>query len=208
MTSSPETRVETLEALERLYGDVARPSLIKEVDHIHPVYRPFIERSPFALLATAGPNGLDVSPRGDAPGFVHIEDSHTLLLPDRRGNNRLDSLRNIIIDPRVAMIFLLPGIGETLRINGIAEILVQPDLLSRFAVRNQLPKSVLRISVSAVYFQCSRALIRSGLWNADNHIERAALPTPGQILSALSKSEIDGEAYDEALPGRLATTLY
>jgi PPOX class probable FMN-dependent enzyme len=208
MTVKTEKRVETLEALESLYGEVARPSILKEADSIHPVYRPFIEHASFAVLATSGPGGLDASPRGDAPGFVYIEDSRTLLLPDRRGNNRLDSLRNIISDPRVAMIFLLPGIGETLRINGTAEILAQPELLCRFAVQNQLPKSVLRISVNAVYFQCSRAIIRSGLWNADNHIERAKLPTPGQILKALSLSEIDGEAYDEALPRRLATTLY
>ncbi|KRW65172.1 pyridoxamine 5'-phosphate oxidase [Pseudomonas sp. TTU2014-096BSC] len=208
MTVNAENSVETLEALESLYGDVARQSILKEADHIHPVYRPFIERASFAVLATAGPGGLDASPRGDAPGFVHIEDSRTLLLPDRRGNNRIDSLRNIISDPRVALIFLLPGIGETLRINGTAEILAQPGLLSRFAVQNQMPKSVLRISVNAVYFQCSRAIIRSGLWNPENHIERAALPTPGQILEALSGSEIDGQAYDEALPGRLATTLY
>ncbi|MEG5265176.1 pyridoxamine 5'-phosphate oxidase family protein [Pseudomonas sp. JDS28PS106] len=208
MTVNAENRVETFEALESLYGDVARPSILKEADHIHPVYRPFIEQASFAVLATAGPGGLDASPRGDAPGFVHIVDSRTLLLPDRRGNNRIDSLRNIISDPRVALIFLLPGIGETLRINGTAEILAQPELLSRFAVRNQMPKSVLRISVNAVYFQCSRAIIRSGLWNPENHIERAALPTPGQILKALSESEIDGQAYDEALPGRLATTLY
>lgn len=208
MTTNAENRVETLEALESLYGDVARPSILKEVDHIHPIYRPIIERASFAVLATAGPGGLDASPRGDAPGFMHVEDSRTLLLPDRRGNNRIDSLRNIISDPRVALVLLLPGIGETLRINGTAEILVQPELLSRFAVQNQMPKSVLRISVNAVYFQCSRAIIRSGLWNPENHIERAALPTPGQILKALSGSEIDGQAYDKALPDRLATTLY
>ncbi|WP_462380938.1 pyridoxamine 5'-phosphate oxidase family protein [Pseudomonas sp. Marseille-QA0892] len=208
MAEETEKRVETLEALESIYGDVSRASRLKEADHIHPLYRPFIEQAPFVVLATAGPDGLDASPRGDAPGFVHIEDSHTLLLPDRRGNNRIDSLRNIVSDPRVALIFLLPGIGETLRINGTAEILVQPELLSRFAVQDQLPKSVLRISVNAVYFQCSKAITRSGLWNPENHIERAALPTPGQILKALSQSEIDGEAYDEAMPARLAATLY
>lgn len=208
MTRETEIRVDSLEALERVYGDVARPSILKETDHIHAAYRPFIERAPFLVLATAGPEGLDASPRGDAPGFVHIEDSRTLLLPDRRGNNRIDSLRNIVSDPRVALIFLIPGIGETLRINGMAEILVDPALLSRFAVQGQAPKSVLRISVRAVYFQCSRAVIRAGLWKPESHIERDALPTPGQILKALSQSEFDGDAYDEALPGRIATTLY
>ncbi|MBH3438528.1 MULTISPECIES: pyridoxamine 5'-phosphate oxidase family protein [Pseudomonas] len=199
----------TLEDLEALYGVVANPSMVKEVDYIHAVYRPFIERASFVVLATAGPGGLDASPRGDKAGFVHIEDSRTLLLPDRRGNNRIDSLRNIVKDPRVALLFLLPGVGETLRVNGTAQITIQPDLLSRFTVNNQAPKTVIRITVNAVYFQCSRSIIRSGLWDDDaSHIDRATLPTPGQILKVLSRSEIDGDVYDSALPGRLANTLY
>jgi PPOX class probable FMN-dependent enzyme len=200
--------VTTTEALEKLYGAVARPSLVKEVDHIHPAYRPFIEAAPFAILASSGPDGLDASPRGDQAGFVHVEDENTLYLPDRRGNNRLDTLRNIIDDPRVALLFLVPGVGETLRVNGTAQICVEPQLLARFAVKGQLPKTVLRINVTSVYFQCSRAVIRAGLWDVARQIERSALPTAGQILKDISAAEIDGEAYDKALPGRIADTLY
>lgn len=200
--------VTTLQALEALYGPIARPSMTKEVDHIHPVYRPFIEAAPFAILASSGSGGLDASPRGDAAGFVHVEDSKTLYLPDRRGNNRIDTLRNIVEDPRVALLFLVPGVGETLRVNGTAQISVDPDLLALFAVNGQQPKSVLRLNVTSVYFQCSRAVIRAGLWDASKHLERSALPTAGQILTQISKAEIDGEAYDKALPGRIADTLY
>ncbi|HAK33853.1 MAG TPA: pyridoxamine 5'-phosphate oxidase family protein [Pantoea sp.] len=204
-----EKRNITCEAeLERIYGAVARPSLTKEIDHIHPAYRPFIEAAPFAALATSGPGGLDVSPRGDPAGFIVIEDAKTLLLPDRRGNNRIDSLRNILHDNRVALLFLLPGIGETLRVNGTAEICNDPDLLTRFAVNNQLPKTVLRIRVESVFFQCSRAIIRSKLWDPAAQIARDRLPSPGAILHQLSQAEIDGDAYDQALPERLKNTLY
>lgn len=208
MQQHEDDHVTTLEALEALYGTVARPSMVKEVDHLHAAYRPFIEAASFVVLASSGPGGLDASPRGDQAGFVHIEDDKTLLLPDRRGNNRLDSLRNIVQDPRVALLFLIPGIGETLRVNGAAQISVQPDLLQRFSVNGQAPRSVLRITVSSVYFQCSRAVIRAGLWDAERQLERSALPTPGQILKAVSADEIDGQAYDAALPGRIANTLY
>ena len=204
-----EKRGITSEAeLEQIYGAVARPSLTKEIDHIHSAYRPFIETAPFVALATSGPGGLDVSPRGDPAGFVVIEDAKTLLLPDRRGNNRIDSLRNILHDNRVALLFLIPGIGETLRVNGTAEICSDPDLLTRFAVNNQPPKTVLRIRVESLFFQCSRAIIRSKLWDPAAQIARDRLPSPGAILHQLSQAEIDGEAYDQALPERLKNTLY
>ena len=201
-------RVATLAALEALYGPVAPPSRIKEVDHLHPVYRPFIEAAPFVALATVGPSGLDVTPRGDPAGFVEIEDRKTLLLPDRRGNNRIDALRNILADPRVALLFLLPGIGETLRVNGTAEIRIDPDLLARFTLAGHPPKSVLRIRVESVFFQCSRAVIRAGLWSEEGRIARETLPSPGTILRTLSQESFDGAAYDQALPERLKTTLY
>lgn len=198
----------TVAALEAVYGPIAPPSLVKEVDHIHPVYRPFIEAASFVILASSGAGGLDASPRGDQPGFVHIGDSQTLYLPDRRGNNRIDTLRNIVEDPRVALLFLIPGVGETLRVNGTAQISIAPDLLERFAVDGKPPKSVLKITVTSVYFQCSRAVIRARLWDASKQVKRSALPTAGQILKAVSKAAIDGEAYDKALPGRIADTLY
>ena len=198
--------VTELTELERLYGTVARPSVAKVTDHIHPAYRPFITASPFVALATSGPEGLDVSPRGDPAGFIEIEDDKTLLLPDRRGNNRIDSLRNILQDNRVALLFLIPGIGETLRVNGTAAISNDPALLERFAVNNQLPKTVLRIHVESVFFQCSRAIIRSRLWNAETQIARQSLPSTGSILKQIA--EIDGDAYDKALPERLKNSLY
>lgn len=195
-----------LTELERLYGTVARPSIAKVTDHIHPAYRPFIDASPFVALATSGPDGLDVSPRGDPAGFIDIEDDRTLLLPDRRGNNRIDSLRNILHDNRVALLFLIPGIGETLRVNGTAAISTDPVLLERFAVNNQLPKTVLRIAVDTVFFQCSRAILRAGLWDVTTQIPRQSLPSTGSILRQIA--EIDGDAYDKALPERLKNSLY
>lgn len=201
-------RITSADELERIYGAVAAPSITKETDHIHPVYRPFIEAAPFAVLATAGCGGLDVSPRGDPAGFIHIADSRTLLLPDRRGNNRIDSLRNIIEDPRVSLLFLIPGIGETLRVNGSAEISIDPTLLARFAMAGNLPRSVLRIKVASVFFQCSRAIIRSRLWDPATQIERGKLPSPGSILKEISTDAFDGDAYDRQLPDRLKTTLY
>lgn len=198
----------TLEALESLYGQVAAPSLLKEVDHIHPAYQPFIEAASFVVLASSGPQGLDASPRGDAPGFVQVHDAKTLYLPDRRGNNRLDTLRNILQDPQVALLFLIPGIGETLRVNGTARIAVDPALLARFEVNGQRPRTVLEITVTSVYFQCSRAVIRAGLWDASKHLARSALPSPGAIFKQLCPTQVDGEAYDQALPQRIANTLY
>lgn len=194
--------------LDKLYGDVAKPSFMKVTDHIHEAYRPFIEASSFVVLATSGPHGLDISPRGDPAGFMHIHDAKTVFLPDRRGNNRVDSLRNILTDNRVALLFLVPGIGETIRLNGTAEISIDPTLLEMFEIKGQLPKTVLRISVQSVMFQCSRAIIRSKLWDPDIQIDRKALPSTGTILKMISQSEIDGDAYDKALPDRLKNTLY
>ncbi len=200
--------ITTLEELKGLYGEVGRGAIAKETDHIHAVYRPFIEAAPFAILSTVGPNGVDVSPRGDPAGFVHVEDEETLLLPDRRGNNRIDSLRNIIADPRVALLFIIPGIGETLRVNGTAEISVRPDYLQRFAMGGKPPVSVLRIAVQTVFFQCSRAVVRAELWSEKSRVDRSALPSAGDILRELSHDEIDGKAYDKALPQRVIDTLY
>jgi uncharacterized protein len=200
-------RIDDLDALAGLYGEAGQASIRKEIGYLHPHYRALVEASPFAVLATVGPGGLDASPRGDAPGFVAVEDDHTLLMPDRRGNNRIDSLRNVIHDPRVALLFLIPGVGETLRVNGRAHISVAPDLLSRFAVDEKPPRSVLVVRVESVYFQCSRAIVRSALWSAPQR-SRDSLPSPGAILAALTRDEIDGAAYDRDLPARLKTSLY
>ena len=200
--------IRDLDSLRALYGDVGEASRAKEVNHVHPVYAAFIEAAPFAILATSGPGGLDASPRGDGAGFVTILDAKTLLLPDRRGNNRIDSLANIVADPRVALLFLVPGVGETLRVNGTAEILSAPELLTEFAVDGKAPRTVLRIHVEAAYFQCSRAIVRSRLWSAEAQRDRASLPSAGDILAALTDAGIDGDAYDRALPDRVKATLY
>jgi PPOX class probable FMN-dependent enzyme len=195
-------------ALEAIYGAPRGASITKEVDRLLPVYRTFVEAAPFCALATSGPEGLDVSPRGDAPGFVTVEDDKTLYLPDRAGNNRVDSLRNVVRDPRIALLFLIPGIGETFRINGTAKVSIDPALLERFAIDGKKPRSVLKIAIESVFFQCSRAIVRSDLWNPEKHRDRTSLPTAGQILQAVSQEAFDGAAYDAALPKRVAETLY
>jgi PPOX class probable FMN-dependent enzyme len=200
--------ITNLADLEALYGEPSEASLLKEADRLVPEYRALIEASPFAALATRGPEGLDCSPRGDGPGFVRIHDDRTLLLPDRRGNNRIDSLKNIVRDPHVALLFLIPGIGETLRVNGRGAISVDPELLESFAVDGKPPRSVVVINVDTVFFQCARAILRSELWNPARHVPRESLPSAGQILAALTNNEAGGEAYDRALPERQRTTLY
>ncbi|MBE0623379.1 MAG: pyridoxamine 5'-phosphate oxidase family protein [Burkholderiales bacterium] len=205
---SEENLVKDTGELERLYGKPQRASLVKETDYIHPHYRAFIQAAPFAVLATSGPDGLDASPRGDPAGFVVVENEKTLLIPDRRGNNRADSLRNLLTDPRIALLFLIPGSGETLRVNGRAVICVAPDLLERFSVEGKLPRTVLVVRVESVYFQCARAILRSGLWDPARQIDRSSLASVGTVLAELSRSEIDGTAYDRELPERLKTTLY
>jgi PPOX class probable FMN-dependent enzyme len=209
MTTSTDIHtITSASQLATLFGEVGDASLRKEVGFVHPSYRALIEASPFVVLATAGPDGLDASPRGDAPGFVQVPDERTLLLPERRGNNRVDSLRNILQDPRVALLFLIPGVGETLRVNGSATITTAPDVLARFTVQGQLPKCVIVVKVDAVFFQCARAIQRSGLWQPAAADARTQVPSAGAILQALTHAEVDGEAYDRELPARQRATLY
>ncbi len=200
--------ISTVVELEALFGPVGEASIRKEVPTLHPHYQALIKASPFAVLGTVGPSGLDVSPRGDPAGFVHVQDERTLLLPERRGNNRIDSLRNIVADPRVALLFLIPGVGETLRVNGRATISVEPALLERFAMNGQLPKCVLVIGVETALFQCARAIVRSNLWRPLPPDAPRPVPTPGEILEALTQASIDGATYDRELPQRQRTTLY
>jgi PPOX class probable FMN-dependent enzyme len=206
--SATGSTISTLAELDALYGAVGEASRVKETDRLVPEYRAWIEAAPFLALATRGPEGLDCSPRGDGPGFVRVADEKTLLLPDRRGNNRADSLRNIVQDPQVALLFLIPGIGETLRVNGRAVISIAPDLLDGFAVGGKPARSVLVVSVETVFFQCSRAIVRSDLWNPARHAARGSVPSAGRILAALSGNRVGGEAYDQALPERVRSTLY
>lgn len=200
--------VRSMEELSAMFGPVGDVSIRKETTYVTPEYAAMIAASPFVVLATAGPEGLDVSPRGDPPGFVVVDDEHTLLLPERPGNNRIDSLRNLLADSRVALLFLIPGIGETLRVVGRAEISVDPALLERFAVNGRLPKCVLRISVERVFFQCARAIRRSGLWTAAADGGVPNVPSAGTILAAIPGSAIDAATYDRDLPARHGATLY
>lgn len=155
MISDPRYRITDIQALTERYGEPGQASLAKELNYLHPHYQAFIEAAPFAVLATSSVEGLDASPRGDPAGFVAVHDAHTLLLPDRRGNNRIDSLRNVLEDPRVALLFLIPGVGETLRVNGRAHISIDPDLLARYAMDGKPARSVLVVEIEKVYFQCS-----------------------------------------------------
>ncbi len=195
-------------SLNALYGEVSAGAIAKEIDYIHPHYRAMIEASPFLVLATCGPEGLDTSPRGDPPGFVQVVDEKTLLIPDRRGNNRADSLRNIIRDPRVALLFLIPGVGETLRVNGTAVISTDPALIERFPFRGTLPRSVIIVTAERVYFQCPKALVRSDLWNPDKRVDRKTVPSAGTIMAGITQGKLGGEEYDRAYPERLRTTIY
>ena len=201
--------IKDLDQLAAIYdAPLAPASVVKEIDWISPDYRALIEASPFVALATCGPEGLDCSPRGDGPGFVRIADARTLIIPDRRGNNRIDSLRNIVRDPRVALLFLIPGSGTTFRVNGTAVISTEPDLLASLAVEGRPPRTAIVVTVETAYFQCARAIVRSGLWDPDRHADPAGLPTPGAILANLTLGEVGGRAYDEEWPARAAKTLW
>jgi len=200
--------VTSIEALERLYGVPYGPSIGKETDRITGHYRAFIEAAPFFALASGGPEGMDCSPRGDAPGFVRVADEKTLLIPDRRGNNRIDTLRNILHDPHVALLFLIPGCGETIRVNGRATVSTDPTLLQSFLVDGKAPRTVIVVSVDRIYFQCAKAIVRSKLWDPSRHVDRASLPSSGTILADLTQGRVGGPEHDRAAPERLKATLY
>jgi PPOX class probable FMN-dependent enzyme len=200
--------VATIEQLEAIYGETNDASTVKVADHVTPLYRIMIEKSPFGALATVGPEGIDCSPRGDLPGFVRIHDEKTLMMPDRRGNNRVDSLRNIVRDPRVALLFLIPGFGNTLRVNGRAHLSVDPDLIASFKMEGKAPRSVIVMTVDEIYFQCARAIVRADLWNPDKRVDPRSLPTPGQILASMSDNKVGGEKYDREWPERARQTMW
>lgn len=202
------TVIATIEQLEAIYGLPGEASTVKVADRITPSYRAWMNQSPFAALATCGPEGLDCSPRGDLAGFVRIHDDKTLMMPDRRGNNRCDLLRNIVRDPRVALLFLIPGSGSTLRINGRAHISAEPDLLQSFRMDGKAPRTVIVMTVEEVYFQCARAIVRSDLWNPDKRVDPKTLPTPGQILAEMSNNKVGGEKYDREWPERARQTMW
>src|ERR1700761_3967654 len=200
--------IATVEQLEAIYGQPNDASTVKVADRVTPQYRVLIDKSPFAVLATCGPEGLDCSPRGDVAGFVRIHDEKTLMMPDRRGNNRVDSLHNIVRDSRIALLFLIPGSGSTLRVNGRAQVSADPALLASFTMDGKPPRTVIVMTVGEIYFQCARAIVRSDLWNPDKRVDPRSLPTPGQILASMSENTVGGESYDREWPERARNTMW
>jgi uncharacterized protein len=200
--------ISSLEQLEAIYGDPGERALWKEIDYLNDDYRAFVKASPFVVIASMGCEGSDCSPKGDPAGFVSILDNRTLAIPDRPGNNRLDNLRNIVSNPRVSLLFLIPGVGETLRVNGLAYISADPEMLASFEVRGKLPRTVIVVKIQSVYFHCAKAIVRSDLWNPAMHVPRGSLPTAGQMHRRLSGNAFDSETYDRLLPERTIRELY
>ena len=198
----------SIEELNEIYGaGLSQASVDKVTKELTPLYRGMIEMSPFVALATVGPEGLDCSPRGDLGGVVRIIDDRTLHLPDWRGNNRVDSLSNIVRDPRLSLMFLIPGSNTVMRINGRGVVSNDEMLLESFEMDGKHPRTVIVISIVEVYFQCARAVMRAELWNADHFVDPANLPTPGQILKD-AVGDFDHETYDREWPARAAKTMW
>jgi len=198
-------KINDISELEAIYGVPARASIVKVLSHVSPLHAQWIASSRFCVLATAGKGGTDASPRGDDGPVVTLMDPKTLLMPDWRGNNRMDSLRNIVTDGRVSLIFMVQGSNNCVRINGRAEVRLDDDLLDRFEDKGRKPRSVIVVHVSEVYSQCARALMRAGTWNGENHA--AGLPTVGDFLSE-AEAGFDGTAYDAAWGDRAKKTLW
>lgn len=200
--------VTSIEALEAIYGAPSGAAVVKEIDHINAHYRALIEAAPFCAMATSGSGGLDCTPRGDPPGFARVNDEKTLLIPDRRGNNRIDSLRNLIADPRISLLFLIPGCSETIRVNGRAVISIAPELCKSFIFAGKVPRSVIVVTVDSVYYQCAKAIVRSRLWDPAAQIDRSTLPTAGTILAGISDGAVGGPEHDRTAPQRMMATIY
>jgi len=178
MNTSTLRFIESEAELAALYNPVQSPATaLKEIGYISDHYRKFIEVSPLVMVATAGPEGLDCSPRGDPAGLIQVPNPHTILIPDRRGNNRIDTLRNIVRDPRIALLFLIPGVDRTLRVNGRAAVTADPALCASFAMDDKVPRSVIVVSAESVYTQCPRALMRANVWDPTRHVDESSLPS-------------------------------
>ena len=198
----------TVDALRGCYPQPLERSLRKSLPKLDPHMRRFISLSPFLCLGTSGAGGGDVTPRGDSPGFVHVLDDQTLLVPDWPGNNRLDSLTNVVSNPNVGLLFLVPGVNETLRINGVAEITTEPALVERWTVNGKHPRSAIRIAVREAYLHCAKALMRSRLWGPDYRVERTELPTYAQMLKDQGVTTQTVEELQAAIDESYATRLY
>ena len=200
--------IRTLDELEALYSAPVPTAVTKEIDHLTEFHRAYVEASPFVLVATSGRDGVDCSPRGDPPGFIRVVGDRTLLMPDRRGNNRLDTLRNLVVDPRIGLLFLVPGIGVTLRVNGTAAISTDGGLRESFTMGDKVPTTVIIVTATSVYTQCPKALMRSHLWHSARHRDPSELPSVGDIMEVITSGVFDGKAYDDAYPERLRETIY
>jgi len=198
--------INEIEALEALYGEPSEAAIIKVAKWLTPCYRQWIMASRLCILSTVGPEGTDGSPRGDDGPVVMELDPGTLALPDWRGNNRIDSLRNIVRDPRVSLLFLVPGSDNVIRVNGTAKVTVDDDLRAKFEKKGRLPIAVIVIRIEEVYAQCSRALVRAKTWRSGD--ESHLVPTVGQMLTEMTKGSFDGVAYDKAWPERRDQNLW
>ena len=198
--------ISTLDDLHSHYGHPAEAATLKVTPHLTPAYRAWLDRSRFCVLTTVGPEGTDGSPRGDEGPVVTVLDPQTLALPDWHGNNRIDSLRNILRDGRVSLMFLIPGANNALRVNGTARLTADGDLRSRFQRDGKQPRTVIVIRIAEVYSQCARALIRSALWTSGDQSQ--GLPTVGDMLREISEGGINGRAYDADWPGRATLTMW
>lgn len=201
------TIIRSVEELQALYGVPAEASIVKVRPALTAEYRRMIEASPFLALATVGPEGLDCSPRGDDGAVIRVAGDRTLHLPDWRGNNRVDSLANIVRDPRVALMFLVPGSDIVLRVNGTAVVSVDPDLLQSFEMDRKNPRSVVVVEIAEVYFQCARAVMRAGLWKPERVDLGKQVPTPGEMLKG-AKADFDSETYDREWLDRAKKTMW
>ncbi len=208
MNAHDTNAVKSVDQLEQVYGQPIPTSLVKEVDCLNDVYRKLIEAAPFVVIATSGPGGLDCSPKGDLAGFVRIVDDKTLMIPDRPGNNRLDGFKNLMSDPRIALLFLIPGCSETLRVNGRATVSVDPALRESFAVNGKPARAVLVVDIETVFFHCAKAIVRAKLWDPASQIDRKSLPSAGKIIAEVSGGKLGGEQYDKEAPARIQSMLY
>lgn len=208
MDTIEQRTVTTLESLGSLYGPATPTAIRKETDHVNSAGRAFIAASPLVVIATGGPHGLDCSPKGDAPGFVEVsEDGRTVLIPDRRGNNRIDGLKNLVDDPRIGLLFLVPGSNETFRVNGRARISADPELRRRFAVGGKEPATVTVVAVEQAFHHCPKALVRSDLWRRGGAGRPHGVPTIGDFAAARDPS-VDSAAHNAAYEKRIPSELY
>lgn len=198
--------IETIEALEALYGTPGEASLVKVTPRLIPAYRAWIERSQFCVISTVGPDGTDGSPRGDAGAVARIADDRTLLIPDWRGNNRIDTLRNIVRDGRISLMFMVAGSNTVIRVNGMAIVSADAALVESFEQQGKHPRSVIVVTIGEVYPQCARAVMRAGLWTDGDQSE--GLPSVGDMLREATSGSFDGAGYDRDWPERATKSLW